>query len=162
MLHVQVEATGDKKAAASSNGNETIFAPPNPWSDGPIVESWNKIQDKFDTTSNALHNPQYLQMRMGSSSFPHGQAVDQTCFTIVCSKSSFKYQGLRQVTPRSFIGRQRNDLTVTALIPTKQPSEATGRVNPGHAAPINGTGARNQSRGVTVGNECIIAYRRIF
>ena len=88
--HSAMEITGDEKAVAAANRDVVILAiGSNPGFGGTIIETGDNTDDESNPALDSLDDPQHLLMRVMSSSFTHGEAVEETGLALAGSKSGF-------------------------------------------------------------------------
>ncbi len=158
----QGEIPGYKQAIAAADGHKTaVFSGPDPGFHRAVIETRQDLHRKLHPPFKPFRNPENLVVGLMFALFPHGEKIEQPDGTGRAFEDRFENERVFQVPPAGLKRRPWRDPTVTSGLPAQEAGETTPGVHSRHAAPVDGTAARNQGRRMTVRDVAVIAEGRI-
>jgi hypothetical protein len=135
---LQVDVASHQQAVVAADGRVGAHpAAPQPRLHFAVVEADRRQERELQPAAEAFHHPQELAVGPLGAALAHGEAVEDPCLAGGAADGRLQHQAVAEVAARGDRLGAGLDGAVAAAVGVEEAAEDAGRVDPGHAAPVD-------------------------
>src|ERR1700761_1977288 len=116
---------------------------------------------KLHVTVQSVDDPDELAAGMQLAARAHRKEIDEPRLASARGEGRDEHEAVATILALCPVGTHRGDRKITALVPIEQTAKATVGIEPGQAAPVDGAAAGDESGGVAIPDQAVVADWRI-